>query len=125
MYKLMIVDDSNVIRNRIERNMAFVNIDVVALAEDGVQAVEMYKKYRPDIITMDLTMPNMDGLECIRQIRAINSNVSILVISAIADRSTGLRSLQLGARGFIFKPFNDEQLINALKKLIEHHHTRF
>lgn len=125
MYKLMIVDDSNVIRNRIERNMAFVNIDVVALAEDGVQAVEMYKKYRPDIITMDLTMPNMDGLECIRQIRAINPNVSILVISAIADRSTGLRSLQLGARGFIFKPFNDEQLINALKKLIEHHHTRF
>lgn len=125
MYKLMIVDDSNVIRNRIERSMDHVNINVVALAEDGVQAMEMFRKYQPDIITMDLTMPNMDGLECIRQIRAISKDVSILVISAISDRSTGLRSIQLGARGFIFKPFNDEQLINALNKIIEHHRTRF
>lgn len=125
MYKLMIVDDSNVIRNRIERSMGQVNIDVVALAEDGIQSIEMFKQYRPDIITMDLTMPNMDGLECIRQIRSMSKDVSILVISAISDRSTGLRSIQLGARGFIFKPFNDEQLINALNKIIAHHRTRF
>lgn len=125
MYKLMIVDDSNVIRNRIERNMEHVNIEVVALAEDGIQAIEMFRRYQPDIVTMDLTMPNMDGLECIRHILAMNRHVSILVISAISDRSTGLRSLQLGARGFIFKPFNDEQLIAALNKLIAHHRTRF
>lgn len=92
---------------------------------NGIQAIEMFRRYQPDIVTMDLTMPNMDGLECIRHILAMNRHVSILVISAISDRSTGLRSLQLGARGFIFKPFNDEQLIAALNKLIAHHRTRF
>lgn len=118
MHKLMIVDDSQIIRNRIERSMRYHAIEVVANAADGEEAVELFKRFRPDVITMDLNMPKMDGLRCIQKIIEMDSLVSILVVSAMSDRKTGLRALQQGARGFIQKPFTDEQLVMALTKLI-------
>ncbi|CRZ21343.1 response regulator [Kingella kingae] len=124
MPTLMIVDDSNIIRNRIERSIQGLDIQVVATASDGAKAVEMFKEHKPDLVTMDLTMPNLDGLECIKQIRALSQNTSILVVSALSDRQTGLRALQYGARGFICKPFTDEQLVIALNKLISHQQKR-
>lgn len=124
MLTLMIVDDSNIIRNRIERSIQGLDIQVVATASDGAKAVEMFKEHKPDLVTMDLTMPNLDGLECIKQIRALSQNTSILVVSALSDRQTGLRALQYGARGFICKPFTDEQLVIALNKLISHQQKR-
>ncbi len=119
MYKLMIVDDSNIIRNRIERSLKDLSIEVVASASNGEMALELFREHHPDLITMDLTMPKVDGLECIRQIRALSSDVSILVVSALSDRKTGLKALQYGARGFICKPFTEEQLVLALGKLIQ------
>lgn len=121
MNKLMIVDDSNIIRNRIERSMSNMEVEVVAMASNGEEAVERFLQFRPDLITMDLTMPKVDGLECIKQIRAISSDVSILVVSALSDRQTGLKALQYGARGFICKPFTEEQLILAFNKLLINH----
>lgn len=118
MHRLMIVDDSNIIRKRIERSFNSAQFELVALAEDGLDAVEKFKEHHPDVITMDLTMPNMDGLECIKQIRALDPSVSILVVSALSDKITGLRALQLGARGFISKPFTDEELLQALNQLV-------
>lgn len=117
--RLMIVDDSNIIRNRIERSFADSTIDIVATAGDGVEALAKFQELKPDLITMDLTMPNMDGLECIEKIVAQGTGVSILVVSALSDKATALRALQLGARGFICKPFNDEQLQTGLNRLIE------
>ncbi|MDO4433702.1 MAG: response regulator [Alysiella sp.] len=121
MYQLMIVDDSNVIRNRIERSSKQIQMQVAATAANGEDAIELYQKHRPHFVTMDLTMPLMDGLECIQKLKAIDPNVNILVVSAISDRKTGLRALQYGARGFIYKPFTDDQLISALCKLAEHY----
>ncbi|URD67955.1 response regulator [Conchiformibius steedae DSM 2580] len=121
MTKLMIVDDSNIIRNRIERSMDNMDIEVVATASNGEDAVELFMQHRPDLITMDLTMPKVDGLECIKRIRALSSDVSILVVSALSDRQTGLRALQYGARGFICKPFTEEQLMLAFNKLLANH----
>lgn len=118
MYKLMIVDDSNIIRNRIERSLESMDIEVVATAANGEEAIELFKRHNPDFITMDLTMPKVDGLECIQTIRSLSQETSILVVSALSDRQTGLKALQYGARGFICKPFTDEQLILALQKLI-------
>lgn len=118
MHKLMIVDDSQVIRNRIERGMRHHAIEVVASAADGEEAVEFFKRFRPDVITMDLNMPNMDGLRCIQKIMEMDTKVSILVVSVLSDRKTGLRALQYGARGVVQKPFTDDQLIMAINKLI-------
>ncbi len=115
----MIVDDSTVIRRRIEKSFRTADVEVVAIASDGVQAVKLFEKYRPDIITMDLTMPNMDGLECIQTIIKMDKGVSILVVSALSDKSTGLKALEYGARGFIRKPFSEERLLQALNKIIK------
>lgn len=116
----MIVDDSNIIRNRIERSFenSDIDLEVVAVASDGLEALQKFDEYEPELITMDLTMPHMDGLECIQRIIAENPNVSILVVSALSDKITALKALQYGARGFICKPFTEEELVVALKRLI-------
>lgn len=116
---LMIVDDSNIIRNRIERIFNDGSIQIVATAENGVDAINKFQQFVPDLITMDLTMPQMDGLECIQNIVGYGTGVSILVVSALADKATALQALQYGARGFICKPFNEDDLKSALNRLIE------
>lgn len=118
-YRLMIVDDSNIIRNRIERCFAGSDIEIVATASNGADAVLKFEEHRPDFMTMDLTMPQMDGLECIKRIVSKGTGVSILVVSALSDRMTALQALQAGARGFIYKPFNDEELRMAIQRLID------
>ena len=118
MYKLMIVDDSQIICNRIERAVRGMMIEVVATAANGKEAVELFKLHRPNLITMDLNMPEVDGLTAIRQIIAQDARVSILVVSAVSDRRTGLKALHSGARGFVQKPFTDEKLIIGLNNLI-------
>lgn len=117
-YTIMIVDDSNVVRNRIGRHSSSNNFEVVATAGNGLEAVEQYKKHNPDLVTMDLTMPKMDGLECIQAIMEHDPKASILVISALSDKSTGIRALKYGARGFICKPFTDEELAEALEEMM-------
>lgn len=117
-YRLMIVDDSNIIRNRIERSFKDSEIQIVATASNGVEALQKFQETSPDFITMDLTMPQMDGLECIQRIVAQGTGVSILVVSALADKATALQALQYGARGFICKPFSEEDLAGAIERLI-------
>lgn len=123
--RLMIVDDSNMIRTRISRVVQTAGfrelgrIGIVALAKDGVDAVRMFTATRPDIVTMDLTMPNMDGLACIKQLIALSPGVSILVVSALDDKSTAIAAIKAGARGFVAKPFTDEELQLALIDLME------
>lgn len=118
MYKLMIVDDSNIIRNRIQRAYDNRQFMLVATAVNGADAVEKFKMHRPDVITMDLTMPQMDGLDCIKKIIAIDENVRILVVSALSDKATGIRALALGAGGFLCKPFSEEELVEALEEMM-------
>ncbi len=120
MLKLMIVDDSNIIRRRIERcNNESNKFNVVASAANGVDAVKIFEDIKPDVVTMDLTMPKMDGVECIEKLVSINPNIIILVISALSDKATGIEALEKGARGFVCKPFADEVLMSALDEITE------
>ena len=118
-YKLMIVDDSNIIRNRIKRGFNSLQFDLVATASNGVEALEQFKEHKPDVITMDLTMPEMDGLECINNIMSLAPDTMILVISALSDKATGIKALELGACGFICKPFTEDELMEALNELVQ------
>lgn len=119
MHKLMVVDDSNIIRNRIQRAYNSDSFMLVATATSGLDAIEKFNLHRPTVITMDLTMPQMDGLECIEKIIAINPDVRILVVSALSDKSTGIEALSLGASGFLTKPFSEQELVEALDELTE------
>ncbi|HSC67128.1 MAG TPA: response regulator [Cellvibrio sp.] len=119
MLSLMIVDDSNIIRRKIERCNDSDKFRVVASATNGKEALELFKSTRPQVVTMDLTMPEMDGITCIQQLMALEPGVRILVISALADKATGIDALKKGARGFLCKPFTDDQLLEALVELTE------
>jgi two-component system, chemotaxis family, chemotaxis protein CheY len=121
MLRLLVVDDSNIIRSRIMRIVMagmLPGAQIVGLARDGQQAVQLFKAHNPDCVTMDLTMPNMDGIKCIEEIMAINPDVPILVVSALADKATAIAALRKGARGYLHKPFTEKQLVAALKEVI-------
>jgi two-component system, chemotaxis family, chemotaxis protein CheY len=115
--RLLIVDDSNMIRTRISRvvqNGGLKDVAVVGLAKNGLEAIRIAKVARPDVVTMDLTMPEMDGIECITALIKLDPKINILVVSALSDKSTAIAALKLGARGFVAKPFTDGELQMAL-----------
>jgi two-component system chemotaxis response regulator CheY len=114
----MIVDDSNIMRRRIERSQNFEELELVGSAGNGVEALELFKKTDPDVVTMDLTMPRMDGIECIGKLVALKPAVRILVISALADKATAVEAMEKGANGFLNKPFTDRQLNEAIAELM-------
>lgn len=118
---LMVVDDSMVFRNRISRlatDQRLAGVKVVALAEDGMQAIAQAKLHKPDFVTMDLTMPTMDGPACLEALRTVLPDARVLVVSALSDRATALKAMTKGAHGFLLKPFSDEQLVESLQELM-------
>ncbi len=117
-FKLMIVDDSNIMRRRIERSQQFEELELVGTAGNGIEALELFKKTDPDVVTMDLTMPRMDGIECIGRLVALKPSIRILVISALADKATAVEAMEKGANGFLNKPFTDRQLNEAIAELM-------
>ena len=120
--RLLIVDDSNMIRSRISRvvqNGGLANISLVGLARNGAEALRIARATQPELVTMDLTMPEMDGIECIDHLLRMNPKLNILVVSALSDKSTAIAALKRGARGFVAKPFSDDELKMALLDVME------
>ena len=118
--KLLIVDDSLIVRNAIERAVKSGQISAVVRAEDGAAAVAAYREHSPELVTMDLTMPNLDGLGAISQIRDMQPNASILVISALNSHKTAMEAISRGACGFLTKPFTEREVQEALDALVAH-----
>jgi two-component system chemotaxis response regulator CheY len=118
MKRMMIVDDSLIIRRRIKRAHGMEDFSVVGTASDGEQAITLARQTSPDIITIDLTMPNMDGTEAIPTLASICPEARILVVSALADKATAIKALSGGAHGFLCKPFTDDELHKALIELV-------
>lgn len=121
MKRLLIVDDSSSIRNRIRRlinDPRLPPIQIVGTAPNGQAALRLFKETSPDVVTMDLTMPEMDGVDCTKALSAHDARAAILVISALTDKITAIRALENGACGFLEKPFTDDQLIEALIEII-------
>jgi two-component system chemotaxis response regulator CheY len=118
--KMLIVDDSSVIRRKIERITELGEITGFCSAGNGREAVEVFRTERPELVTMDLTMPEMDGVACVRELVRIDPRVTILVVSALADKATAIEAIKCGAKGFLCKPFDDAQLNAALVEVLKH-----
>ena len=119
--RVLIVDDSSIVRSRIKRlieSQGMSSLTVVGVAQNGQEAVNLFKRTNPQIVTMDLTMPEMDGVECTETLVELNPDINILVISALSDKATAIEALKKGARGFLYKPFTDDQLASAFQELI-------
>src|SRR5215813_2382259 len=117
-YKLMIVDDSNIMRRRIERSQNFDELELIGTAGNGLEAIELFKKADPDVVTMDLTMPQMDGIECISKLVELKPAVRVAVMLALAEKSAAVEAREKGVNGFLNKPFTDRQLNEAIADLI-------
>jgi two-component system chemotaxis response regulator CheY len=116
--RLLIVDDSNIMRRRIERSQQIPHLQVVGSASNGQEAIEMFCATDPDAVTMDITMPHMDGIECVEKLVQLKPDVLILIVSALADKATAVEAMEKGANGFLNKPFSDRQLNEALEELL-------
>ncbi|WP_424964325.1 response regulator [Ekhidna sp.] len=117
--RLLIVDDSSVMRRTIEKNLADYDLEIIGQAANGVEAVQMVMDEKPDVVTLDITMPEMDGIACLEEIMKINPNTKVMIITALADKLTGLIALDKGARGFMYKPVNADDLAKAFDKLLK------
>ena len=118
--KLLIVDDSMIIRNAIERNVRNPEITQILQADNGLRALQTYFQEYPELVTMDLTMPQLDGLGCLQKIQEGGRDVSILVISALNSHRSAMDAVALGACGFLVKPFTPQELAEAINDLVAH-----
>ena len=123
-FTMMIVDDSNLIRRQIERLTRNDRLKIVGTAANGQDAVKMFADLKPDLVTMDITMPKMDGIECVSHMLKIRADTCILIISALADKATAIEAIKRGANGFLSKPFTEKDLNVAFDKLIKRVETR-
>ncbi len=117
--KLLIVDDSVIIRQAIQKHLKDFDIEVVGTAEDGKIALEVFQETKPDIVTLDITMPEVDGLTVLEEMLKINEDVKVIVVTALSDKSTGLKAIKLGAKSFLPKPFTPEKLRSSFERLID------
>lgn len=118
-HKLMIVDDSRVIHAEITKMLEGSEFEIVACCRSGEAALEEYGPVNPDVVTMDIVMPGIDGLETCRRLVEKWPDARILMISSLAYGSTTENSEELGAKGFLYKPFNRDDLVDSLRKVME------
>lgn len=116
--KLLIVDDSLIMRRAIERSLGGSRFTEVHTATNGLLAVELFERHRPDVVTMDITMPDMDGLAAVDEIMKRDPRAVILVVSALADKATAVEAVKRGAQGFLLKPVTAQSVQAALDDIL-------
>lgn len=116
--KLLIVDDSSTVRRSIERHILSERVTEIYQAANGREAMELFERYRPEYVTMDLTMPEMDGLTCISKMMTLKPDTRLMVISALGDAETAIEAVERGANEYVVKPFSAEDLNLALDNLV-------
>ena len=114
---VLVVDDTAFMRMTIKNILEKNGYEVVGEGEDGLQAIELYKKHRPSLVTMDITMPNMDGIAAIKEIITYDSSASIIVVSAMGQKTLVIEALNAGAKDFVVKPFQPDRIAEALAKV--------
>ncbi len=117
MKKVLICDDALVMRMVIKKEIEKLGFEVVAEASDGEEAVELYKEYKPDITTMDITMPKKSGIVALQEIMAFDKNAKVVMVSAMGQEEWVKQSIIAGAKNFIVKPFAPDKLHEVLNKL--------
>jgi len=118
MSGILIVDDAAFMRMMIKDILLKNGFQVIGEAENGLVAVEKYKELKPNLVIMDITMPEMDGIEAVRKIKAIDPQAKIIMCSAMGQQAMVIEAIQAGARDFIVKPFQPDRVIDAVKKAL-------
>jgi two-component system chemotaxis response regulator CheY len=116
--RVLVVDDAAFMRMMIKDILRKGGYEVVGEAEDGAKAIEKYKELMPDLVTMDITMPDMDGISAVKEIRRINPNALIIMCSAMGQQAMVIDAIQAGAKDFVVKPFQPDRVLEAIRKVM-------
>ena len=117
--RVMIVDDSKISRTMLANHLSKTNFEVVAMAKDAAEAIKLYQQHNPEVVTMDMNLPDTDGIECSKKIRALDSEVKIVMISAMKDASLVAQGRSAGISAFLQKPVSTNDIIDTLLLLCQ------
>lgn len=118
MAKILITDDAAFMRMQLKNILTKLGHEVVGEAENGFVAIEKYKELNPDLVTMDITMPELNGVEAVKGIKKIDAQANIIMCSAMGQQSLVIEAIQAGAKDFIVKPFTAERIEEAVEKAL-------
>ncbi len=118
MAKILVVDDANFLRTALTSILKKKNHEIVGEAENGKEAVRLYQELEPDIVTMDITMPVMNGIEAMKKIIELDSKASVIMCSAMEQQKVVFEAIELGAKDFIVKPFDDNRVHDTFERVI-------
>lgn len=115
---ILVCDDAAFMRMMIKDILNKNGYNVAGEAENGIRAVEKYKEVSPDLVLMDITMPEMDGIQALKEIKKVDAGAKVIMCSAMGQQAMVIESIQAGAKDFIVKPFQAERVIEAVKKVV-------
>lgn len=116
--RILIVDDAAFMRMMVKDILSKNGYEVAGEAENGARAIEKYKELMPDLVIMDITMPEVDGIQAVKEIKKLTPDAKVIMCSAMGQQAMVIESIQAGARDFIVKPFQAERVVEAVKKVI-------
>lgn len=116
--RVLVVDDAAFMRMMVKEILTKNGYEVAGEAENGQKAIEKYKELTPDLVIMDITMPEVDGIEAVKKIKAEDPEAKIVMCSAMGQQAMVIEAIQAGARDFIVKPFQADRVLEAVKKVI-------
>ena len=117
MKKLLVVDDAMFMRMTIKKMLEKSNYEVIGEAANGAMGIELYKKLQPDVVTMDITMPEMSGIDALKEIKAFDPKAIVIMVTALGQESMVKEAIMNGAKNYLVKPFTEENLFKVLNNL--------
>ena len=118
MYKILVVDDAGFMRKMVQTHLTKAGYTDFIEGEDGARAVELYKENKPDLVIMDITMPNMDGIDALREIKSNDPDAKVVMCSAMGQEAMVMDAIKLGALDFIVKPFKADRIVQTVNKIL-------
>ncbi|GHU96429.1 response regulator [Clostridia bacterium] len=116
--RILVVDDAAFMRMMIKEVLSKNGFDVCGEAENGAKALEKYKELTPDLVIMDITMPEVNGIDALKNIKAFNPQSKVIMCSAMGQQAMVIEAIQSGAKDFIVKPFQADRVVEAVKKVL-------
>ena len=119
MPKILVVDDAAFMRMNVKNILSKEGFEDILEAENGEEAVQKYKEEDPDLVTLDITMPQMDGLEALKKIKKYDSEANVIMCSAMGQQSMVIEAIEAGAKDFVVKPFDKDKIKEAVSKVLD------